>query len=375
MADHSDVLIVGGGVIGLTTAYFLAREGATVTLVDRGDLGKQASWAGAGIISPSSLAHASTPFEQLRAHSTRMYPALSQQLRDETGIDNGYLVCGGVELLDLGEEDTADEWRSEGIAVEELDWEGVHQREPALASVVGHAYYLPEMAQVRNPRHVAALAAACDRRGVRLLPNCHVSALVRQGDRIDAVETGQGRLSAGNYLIATGAWTDALLAPLGFHPGIHPVRGQIALLNTGKPGVRPVIMHGKRYLVPRPDGRVLVGSTEENAGFDARPTAAAIAELLEVAVDLVPDLAGTALERCWAGLRPGTPDGLPYLGLVPGCSNLFLSAGHFRSGIQRSPASGIVLMELILGRPTLVPLHDFRLDRPSAPPGQPAFRE
>lgn len=374
MSNHADVLILGGGVIGLTTAYFLAREGVPVTLVDRGDFGQQASWAGAGIISPSDPVHATTPFEQLRAHSTRVYPALSQQLREETGIDNGYVVCGGVEVLDLGEEDTADEWRSEGIVFEELDWEGVHRREPALAPNVGHAYYLPEMAQVRNPRHVKALTAACAKRGVRLRPGCAVNALVRQGSRIEAVDTDQGRLSVGRYLVATGAWTDALLEQVGFRPGIHPVRGQIALLNTGNPGVRPIVMHGKRYLVPRPDGRVLAGSTEEDAGFDARPTAAAIAGLLEFAARLVPALAAAPLERCWAGLRPGTPDGLPYLGPVPGFTNLFISAGHFRSGIQRSPASGLVLKELLLGQAPSIPLHDFRLDRPPAAPGQPAFR-
>src|SRR5205085_9865198 len=135
-----------------------------------------------------------------------------------------------------------------------------------------------------------------------------------------------------------GAWTDLLLGQVGGAVRIRPVRGQIALLNTGTPGVRPVLLQGKRYLVPRADGRVLVGSTEEEAGFDARPTAGAIAGLLEFAAELVPSLADAPLEKCWAGLRPGTPDGLPFLGPVPGLENVFVAAGHFRSGIPLPPA-------------------------------------
>ncbi len=136
---------------------------------------------------------------------------------------------------------------------------------------------------------------------------------MRNGSHIEAIETDQGRLTAGRYLIATGAWTDALLEPLGLRPGIRPVRGQIALLNTGASGVRPVLLQGKRYLVPRGDGRVLAGSTEEDAGFHAHTTAAAIAGLLDFAGTLIPDLAHAAVERCWAGLRPGSPDGKPFL--------------------------------------------------------------
>jgi glycine oxidase len=144
------------------------------------------------------------------------------------------------------------------------------------------------------------------------------------------------------------------------------VRGQIALLQTGRPLIRRVLLQGARYLVPRPDGRVLAGSTEEDAGFDKRTTAGAIAELVRFAASLVPALAGAHLERCWAGLRPGSPDGLPFLGPVPGLANLFVAAGHFRAGIQLSPATGLVMKELLLGQRPSVALEAFRLDRPTA---------
>jgi glycine oxidase len=367
-------LIVGGGVIGLTCAASLVRRGATVALLDRGDLGQQASWAGAGIIPPGDPDRASTPYDKLRAFSSRLYPALSQELRERTGIDNGYVVCGGLELPDPAEETPTDEWRTEGIVFEELDAVALHRREPDLAPSCERAYWLPQMAQVRNPRHLKALIAYCRVGGAQLEPNCGVRGLVRQSSRVVAVETDGGRREAGRFLLAAGAWTEQLLEPLGWRPGIRPVRGQIALLNTGRAGVRPLLLQGKRYMVPRTDGRLLVGSTEEDAGFDARPTAGAIEGLLAFAASLVPSLAGAALERCWAGLRPGSPDGHPFLGAVPGCDGLYVAAGHFRAGIQLSPATGLLLADLLLDRPPAMPLEAFRLDRPPAPAAQSAFR-
>jgi glycine oxidase len=147
------------------------------------------------------------------------------------------------------------------------------------------------------------------------------------------------------------------------------VRGQIALLNAGTSGsALPILMVGKRYLVPRLDGRILVGSTEEDAGFDARPTVCGIAGLLEFVRRLVPSLSEASLEQSWAGLRPGSPDGVPYLGAVPGYDNLHVAAGHFRAGLQLSPATGLVMTQHLLGRPTLVPLGAFAVDRHAPAP-------
>ncbi len=374
MTDAADVLILGGGVIGLTTAWFAAEAGARVALVDQRDLGQQASWAGAGILAPADRAHARTPYERLHAHSVALYPDLSQKLREQTGIDNGYRVCGGLELfLDSGET-SSDEWRGEGVDCREYKKDELHRVCPYLAPSVERAVFLPGMAQVRNPRHLQALKAACAALGVRLLPHCTVDRLIRTGNRIEAVETPQGRLTAARYLIAAGAWSEALLQPLGFRPGIKPIRGQIALLNFGASAAWPLLLRGKRYLVPRGDGRVLVGSTEEDAGFAPVTTASAIADLLTFATSLVPELARAEVERCWAGLRPGSPDGKPFLGVVPGVDNLFVAAGHFRAGLQLSPATASVMKELLLDEKPTIALDDFRLDRPTAPPAQTAFR-
>jgi glycine oxidase len=363
MANHPDVLIIGGGVIGLTAAYFLVREGMRVELVDQGDFGQEASWAGAGIIPPGDPTKARTPFEQLRAHSFVLFPRLSAELKQETGIDNGFLPSGGLVFHDEGNDYFAREWRGEGIAVEEVQGQELTRLEPALGPGQTRAYFLPQTSQLRNPRHLKALLAFCRKRGVQLRPGCPVVGLEREGSRITAARTGAETIHAGRYLLAAGAWSGGLLEALGCRLGIRPVRGQIALLNTGAAVFQRILLKGKRYMVPRPDGRVLIGSTEEDAGFDKRTTAGAIHGLLDFAIQMVPSLVDIPLERCWAGLRPGSADGLPYLGSVPGIDNLFVAAGHFRAGIQLSPATGLVLKELFLGQKLTVALEPFRLDR------------
>jgi glycine oxidase len=241
----------------------------------------------------------------------------------------------------------------------------LHRLEPSLSPALRHGVHLPGMAQVRNPRHLRALVTACRQRGATLLPHHAVRALTVRAGRVEAVQTDAGPVSAGRYLIAAGAWSEALLAPLGWRPGVKPIRGQIALLHTGDARVRPILMQGKRYLVPRLDGRVLAGSTEEDVGFDPRPTAGAIEGLLGFARGLVPSLADATLERSWAGLRPGSPDGLPFLGGVPGVENLFVATGHFRAGLQLSPGTGVVMAEVLAGERPSIPLDEFRIDRAS----------
>lgn len=363
MSARCDVLIIGGGIIGLTTAYYLAAEGVRVRVVDKSDFGQESSWAGAGILPPAQEAHAHTPLEQLLALSIAHFPRLSAELRERTGIDNGYLRCGGLELGDRPHEMLSNEWRSEGTAVEVLHENELHLLEPALTSRVRMAYHLPEMAQLRNPRHLKAMIAAGAMEGVQFQPGCPVHGFEKQQGRIVGVRTGTDTIFAERILIAAGAWSDSLLDQLGWRPGVHPVRGQIALLNSGRPLLRRILLDGARYLVPRPDGRVLVGSTEEEVGFDKRTTAGAIAELIVLASSLVPQLAEAHLERCWAGLRPGSPDGLPFLGPVPGLDKVFVAAGHFRAGIQLSPGTAQVMKELLLGQKPSVSLEPFRLDR------------
>jgi glycine oxidase len=364
MNRTGDVIILGGGVIGLTTAYFLAREGVRVVLCDQRATGMESSWAGAGILPPSDIDHAQYPLDRLRAISGQIFPELSRELNERTGIDNGYSRCGGIEFLGSTDVAAADEWYGLGATTKSLTENEVAELEPALAPGLGRALLLPGMAQVRNPRHLQALRAACAASGnVRLVEHSAAHGFVVENGRVKGVRLASEVLVGDNFVVATGAWTDRLMEPLGIRLRIEPVRGQIALLNPGRMVFRRVLLWGSRYLVPRLDGRVLIGSTEEHAGFEKTPTAAGIEGLLALGVKLVPALGEAALEKTWAGLRPGSPDGVPFLGVVPGVENLYVAAGHFRAGIQLSPGTGLLLSEMILQRPLTMPVDAFRLNR------------
>ncbi|MBN9120401.1 MAG: FAD-dependent oxidoreductase [Planctomycetes bacterium] len=361
-----DVAIIGGGIIGLTSAYLLAKEGASVAVYDRGDLGREASWAGAGILPPGNPDRAATPADKLRGIGSQRFPDFSAELRDLTGVDNGYRRCGGIEFLTAEDADVPDVWAAEGIAFTRVPLAYAQRLEP-LGIVEGEPYLLPGFAQVRNPWHLRALVAACGRVGAALLPHTGVEGWEFDRNDISAARLANGdRVVAGQFLLAAGAWSEKLLHALGHRPHVHPVRGQIALLR-GESCSR-VLMFGKRYLVPRGDGLTLVGSTEEpEAGFEKRTTSEGIGDLVAFARRVVPVLSAAALETSWAGLRPGSPDGLPFLGRVPGWRNAFVAAGHFRAGVQLSIGTAQALSELLTDRPTCVPLEAFALDRePSA---------
>lgn len=376
MRTHPDVLVIGGGVIGLTTAYFLARDGASVTVLDRSAPGSEASWAGAGIIPPGNPERAATPYDRLRAVSSRAFADLSAELRERTGIDNGYRVCGGIEVFEHPAPHVMRLWQTEGIEFVSFDGARLRQMEPALRLTASEVYHLPGMAQVRNPRHLKALVTACEQAGVRIEANVPVVRFRTAGNRVAAAVTETGaEQPTDRLLIASGAWSERLLSHLGLRTGISPVRGQMALFHPPAPLLTRVVCVEKRYLVPRDDGRILVGSTEEpEAGFEKRTTDPGIAQLTEFAIRLVPALADVPVEKTWAGLRPGSPDGMPFLGPIPGWENAFVAAGHFRAGIQLSPATGRIMADLILGRLPDTPMDAFRADRVPGPPVATAFR-
>jgi glycine oxidase len=368
-----DVLVIGGGVIGLSIAYELSRYGTRVQVIDRGLLGKEASWAGAGILPPATAEVGAHPYDQLRALSFDLHPVWSERLREETGIDNGFRRCGGLYLAtSVGESAALRGFRNqlvaEGIAIEPLDNRALAELEPALADAaqsgrIKAAWLLPAESQLRNPRHLQALVAACRLHGVDLVPNVAAEEFVVGGNRLEGIKTAGGVLRAERYCITSGAWTERLLAGLGVATGILPIRGQMVLFACDQPPFSRVLNEGNRYLVPRDDGRVLAGSTEEEVGFDKRTTDVAIAELTALARGLVPALVSARLEKTWAGLRPATFDGFPYLGRVPGLDNAFVAAGHFRSGLFLSPGTAMLMADLVRGQTPAINLGPFRVGR------------
>ncbi|HYH47468.1 MAG TPA: FAD-dependent oxidoreductase, partial [Thermoanaerobaculia bacterium] len=285
------VVVAGAGVIGLSLAYELTHSpGVRVVLVDRDEPGQASSWAGAGIVTPAAPT-APRPIDRLRELSGRTLAAWSERLKAETGIDNEYIRCGGLELA-LEEEDlpglerAAEDWREQGVAIEAVAAGRLRELEPALAPGVAGAYLLPDEAQIRNPRHVAALVAACAGRGVEVRTGTPVRGLAMKGDkdggRVTGLVTDGGTIEGDAVVVAAGAWSAALLETVGVSLPVRPVRGQIALLAPPAPLLSRVIWIGARYLVPRRDGRILVGSTEEEAGFTAHPTAEGVRGLLDL---------------------------------------------------------------------------------------------
>lgn len=351
----TDVIVIGGGVIGLSIAWELARNNITVRVLEQGQFGQEASWAGAGMLPPGNPAAARTAEAKLRGGSHLLWPEWTGQLRSVTGIDNGFHRCGGVEVCPPESHESLDAriaaWQAEQVAIEPLAAESLHRLVPALHPEIASGYLLPELGQVRNPRHLKALLQACATSGVDLCPGTPVVDFVRSGERITSVRTPGEDFCASEVIVAGGAWSRTILQRAGLETDFEPVRGQIVLLETRPSLIRHVIEVGNRYLVPRPDGRVLIGSTEERAGFEKRTTAGGVAGLIEFARRLIPELGNARFERCWAGLRPFAPGGLPRIGRVPGTSNLSLAAGHFRAGLQLSPMTAVLIRKLILGQP------------------------
>ena len=369
----TEVLIVGGGVVGLSIAYELARQKQRVQVIDRGELGREASWAGAGILPPANRATALHPYDQLRGLSMELHAEWAARLRTETDIDNGYRRCGALYLARTAGETAAlrgmeSVFREEQIAITKLDRAQVATLEPALAAAANSgrfkvAYDVPEECQIRNPRHLQALALACQQLGVELLPNTAATEFLIEGEQLAGVKTSAGVLRAKQYCLTSGAWTQQMLAQLDIPNSIFPIRGQMLLYHCDRQLFQRVLNEGNRYMVAREDGHVLVGATEEEVGFDKRTTEVALADLQAFATAMVPELAQATLVKTWAGLRPASFDGFPYLGRIPTLQNAFVAAGHFRSGLYLSPGTAMVMSELLLGQTPRIALDAFRVGR------------
>jgi len=343
-------LIVGAGLVGLLTARELRARGFDVTVIERGEVGREASWAGGGILSPLYPWRFPDAVTALTMRSLDLWPALAGTLLTRTGIDPEYRVTG---LLAVNRDDPAEvtAWaRRHGVDIEHLDPAVAAAQEPAAHLPAGHAFHMRAVGQVRNPRLLRAARALVVGEGVTLCPHTEVTALLSAAGRITGVRTSAGDVAADAVVLCTGAWTAGLLDGLGATPPpIEPVRGQILAFAATPGTMRGILLAGAHYLIPRGEGLILAGSTIERAGFERTTTAAARAELAAFATDLLPPLRDVEIVAHWSGLRPGTPDGVPTIDRHPSIEGLWLNAGHFRNGIVTAPASAELAAERIAG--------------------------
>jgi glycine oxidase len=359
----SDVLVIGGGVIGMLTAVELSQAGTDVVLVEMGETGRESSWAGGGIISPLYPWRFADSLTALASWSQGVYPALAEQLKAETGVDPE-LIRSGLLILDQEERAIALEWaRNHGVRMQEIAGGELETREPGLAIRPDSALLMPDVDQVRNPRLSRSLHKYLDK-GIEIREHEEVVELLVQDGRVLGVRTRRQEIRARQVIVCTGAWTAKLLEDLGTKPDIKPVRGQMILFYA-KPGqVSQIVLYRDRYVIPRKDGRVLIGSTLEHTGFEKATTAEAKEALYRTAVEMFPLLKRTPIENHWAGLRPGSPNGVPYIGAHPNVEGLFFSAGHFRNGLVTGPASARLAADLMLGREPVLDPAPYALDAP-----------
>lgn len=359
-----DFLIVGGGLIGMLTARELRLAGASVALLERGNTGREASWAGGGILSPLYPWRYPDAVTELASWSQNAYPLLCAHLAAETGVDPEW-TPSGLLVLDPADPSQAGAWaRRHDVEIMRCDTPAVQAMEPAITVSAQHAVLLPAVAQVRNPRLLSALAQSIGTLGVTIETGIDVAGVVARSGHVDGVETSRGFRAASSVIIAGGAWSSALLRPLGVALRVEPVRGQMLLLR-GEPGVLAhIVLAQEQYLIPRRDGRILVGSTLEYVGYDRSTTLAARRALLEFATYLAPSLANYPIEQHWAGLRPGSPDGVPFIGGVPGVEGLFVNAGHFRNGVVTGPASARLIADIALRRSPFIDPAPYAINPP-----------
>jgi glycine oxidase len=362
----NDVIVIGAGVVGLSAARALAGMDRQVVVLERQHVGAEASSAAAGMLSPQGEATAGSALLDLALHARDHHVALAAALETETGIDVELSRRGAIHVAltteDERELEKTGEWqRARNLPVASLSEVELREAEPNLTPEVRSGLLFAGDYRVDNVRLTRALAASAMARGVTIVSGRPVTELVVESGRVAGARVG-GESFRGDIVInAAGAWA-GLIPGDPLPPPVEPVRGQMIALDVPVAPVRHVIVSPRGYLVPTMDGRLLVGSTSERVGFDKSVTAAAARDLLAAAIHLVPALADVRIADSWAGLRPGTPDGLPIIG-SGGVTGLFHAAGLYRNGILLGPLVGEIVAGLVVGREAPIDLAPFALAR------------
>ncbi len=350
-----DVAVIGAGVIGLACAWRAASSGRSVLVLERDHPGAGASGVAAGLLAPvTELSWGEEELLHLNLESARRWPAFDAELRDRAREETGYEPSGALRVA-IDRDDAAElrrmyEFqRSLGLDVDWLTPSACREQEPGLAPAIAAGVSARQDHQVDPRRLVGALRIAVERTGGEVSPGTAVTGLAIEGDRVAGVDTVAGRVDCDAVVVAAGSWTRDLggMSP-EWAPPIRPVKGQILRLRGGAPLARRAVSTLRCYVVPRPDGEVVVGATVEERGFDTSVTAGGVFELLEAAREVLPDVGELELVESAARLRPGTPDNLPVVG-AGGVDGLVWATGHYRNGILLAPITADAVVAALDG--------------------------
>lgn len=348
-----DVVVVGAGIIGANCSYQLAKNGRKTLWVDKNHVGFGASGASAAMLEAQVDGFRGEPFLSLALASRRLFPTLAQEIHNLTGIDIQFEQNGILQLA-LNETDTRElkieieKQKKMGLRCRWIDQNIVANEFPQLTDHQYGGALFEEDGQVNSEKFVRAVAQAALLKGATLQEQLNFVTLKIEQGRVTGIHTNTGDITAEKIILAAGAWTDQLLEPLHIKLGLEPIRGQLAVFDTPTRILPiPVYTRSRGYVTPKQDGYTLVGSTVEHAGFDAHSTEAAKTQLLTQASELLPMLANKNLRGMIAGLRPGSPDELPFLGPLPEHPNVIIAAGHYRNGILLAPVTGQIVSDLV----------------------------
>lgn len=351
------VVVIGGGIIGGSVAWQLARAGLDVQILERGRAGQEASWAAAGLLAPQAEAEGPGPLLRLCVEGKAAFEETFERLLAESGVDPEYEFGKGVLYVALNEEERGElarraAWQREaGLTVEELTGEQARAMVAQISPAVCHALYFRNDFRAENRKLTQAYLSAAVRAGAHLREETTAEALELRGGKIAGLRLGDGSLIEADAVVnAAGSWASHLRGTEGDNLNVIPIRGQIVCFEVLPGTLELGIFSLRGYVVPRRDGRLLAGSTRERAGFSKSVTLEGMERITRGAKDMLPILAGARFREAWAGLRPATPDLLPVLGPSPTVAGLFYACGHFRSGVLLSAITGRVMASLVLGR-------------------------